>query len=146
MIGLMKKYLLILSAFLLLTIIYINYTSSNTSVDGRTKQVNFDLKSSNTLIDGLTKNLNVSKKVTKFTGTNKDKWIIVTSVNEPTEQIRKLASIKEFQLLVVGDTKTNQAWSYEGVIFLSIADQESLGLAIYPDIPFKSYTRKNIGK
>lgn len=75
----------------------------------------------------------------------KDKWIIVTSVNEPTEQIKKLAAIKEFQLLVVGDTKTNQNWSYGNSIFLSVADQEALGFEIYPDIPFKSYTRKNIG-
>ena len=76
---------------------------------------------------------------------NRDKWIIVTSVNEPTEQIKKLAAIKEFQLLVVGDTKTNQKWAFGNAIFLSIAEQEALGFRIYPDIPFKSYTRKNIG-
>jgi len=79
------------------------------------------------------------------TSSKKDKWIIVTSVNEPTEQIKKLASIKEFQLLVVGDNKTNQNWAYENTIFLSIAEQEALGFGIYPDIPFSSYTRKNIG-
>ena len=72
-------------------------------------------------------------------------WIIVTSVNEPTEQIKKLAAIKEFQLLVVGDVKTNQNWTHNNSIFLSVADQEALGFGIYPDIPFKSYTRKNIG-
>ena len=68
---------------------------------------------------------------------NRDKWIIVTSVNEPTEQIKKLAAIKEFQLLVVGDTKTNQKWAFGNAIFLSIAEQEALGFRIYPDIPFK---------
>ena len=76
----------------------------------------------------------------------KANWIIVTSVNEPTEQIKKLAAIKGFQLLVVGDTKTKKNWTHANSIFLSVADQEALGFEIYPDIPFKSYTRKNIGK
>jgi hypothetical protein len=80
-----------------------------------------------------------------------DNWIVVTSINKPTDQIRKLASIKEFQLLVVADRKTDPNWLrktdplYESVIFLSVDDQKNLGFQILDDIPFNSYTRKNIG-
>ncbi len=76
---------------------------------------------------------------------NFDKWIIVTSINKPTDQIRKLASIKEFQLLVVADRKTDPKWFLESVIFLSVDYQKNLGFQILDDIPFNSYTRKNIG-
>ena len=78
--------------------------------------------------------------------TYKEKWIIVTSVNEPTDQIKQLAAIKDFQLLVVGDKKTNQSWSYKNTIFLSLADQEALGFNTFVNTPLHSYTRKNIGK
>ena len=80
-----------------------------------------------------------------FKSMNIDKWIIVTSINKPTDQIRKLASIKEFQLLVVADRKTDPKWFLESVIFLSVDYQKNLGFQILDDIPFNSYTRKNIG-
>ena len=58
--------------------------------------------------------LNVEKHdlKAKKKSSNIDKWIIVTSINQPTEQIKKLASIKEFNLLVVEDKKTNNLLSY----------------------------------
>jgi len=86
-----------------------------------------------------------------FKSMNIGKWIIVTSINKPTDQIIKLASIKEFQLLVVADRKTDPNWLrktdplHESVIFLSVDDQKNLGFQILDDIPFNSYTRKNIG-
>ena len=76
---------------------------------------------------------------------NFDKWIIVTSINKPTDQIQKLASIKEFQLLVVADRKTDPNWHHKGAIFLGIDEQKTLGFQTTVDIPFDSYTRKNIG-
>ena len=53
-----------------------------------------------------------------------DKWIVVTSINEPTDQIKYLANIDQFQLLVVGDKKTNQSWHWKNAIFLSIENQD----------------------
>ena len=73
------------------------------------------------------------------------KWIVVTSINEPTPQIKRLASIEDFQLLVVGDNKTDQAWFYENTIFLNLNYQNSLPFSILKNIPLNSYTRKNIG-
>lgn len=77
--------------------------------------------------------------------TKNGKWIIVTSINEPTEQIKKLAAIDDFQLLVVGDKKTNQSWFFENTIFLNLQDQSNLGYKIFQNTPFNSYNRKNIG-
>ena len=80
-----------------------------------------------------------------FKSMNIDKWIIVTSINKPTDQIIKLASVKDFQLLVVADRKTDPNWYHEGAIFLGVDDQRTLGFRTFADIPFDSYTRKNIG-
>jgi hypothetical protein len=74
-----------------------------------------------------------------------DKWIVVTSINAPTDQIKYLANIDQFQLLVVGDKKTNQSWHWKNVIFLNIENQKKLEYKIFKTTPFNSYTRKNIG-
>ena len=85
------------------------------------------------------------KEIAKAKSTHSDKWIIVTSVNNPTEQIKKLAAIGGFQLLVIGDKKTDANWSHKNTIFLSLRSQQSLGFNVFDDTPLNSYTRKNIG-
>ncbi len=115
---------LFLIAFVLMTLIFISVQNNLTEPFWSTDQ---------------------SDPKSAFKSMNIDKWIIVTSINEPTGQIRKLASIRGFQLLVVADRKTDPDWFHKSVIFLSVYDQKNLGFQILDDIPFDSYTRKNIG-
>ena len=79
-----------------------------------------------------------------FNHPNKN-WIVVTSTSEPTNQIKKLANTKDFQLCVVGDMKTNQNWNFNNTVYLNIKKQEILNYKIFESTPFNSYTRKNIG-
>ncbi|RCN49766.1 hypothetical protein ANCCAN_04223 [Ancylostoma caninum] len=58
------------------------------------------------------------------------KWIVVTSTNLPTEDIKRLANISGWELVVVGDTKTPKTWSWKGVHFLGVEDQQRLGLGL----------------
>ena len=39
-----------------------------------------------------------------------DKWIVVTTINSPTEDVKKLAGIEGWKVVVVGDTKTPEDW------------------------------------
>ena len=39
-----------------------------------------------------------------------DKWIVVTTINSPTEDVKKLAAIEGWKVVVVGDTKTPTDW------------------------------------
>ena len=39
-----------------------------------------------------------------------DKWIVVTSVSMPTEQVKNLSKIKGWKLIVVADLKTPDNW------------------------------------
>ena len=39
-----------------------------------------------------------------------DRWIVLTSVNAPTNDVKKLAAIEGWKVVVVGDNKTPQDW------------------------------------
>jgi hypothetical protein len=77
---------------------------------------------------------------------NKRKCIIITTINEPTEQIIYYTKVIGWDLIIVGDSKTNDA-SYKNIdcIYLGLDEQQSLFPSIYNKIPLKSYTRKMFG-
>ena len=44
-----------------------------------------------------------------------DKWIVLTTVNSPTADVKKLAGIEGWKVVVVGDTKTPADWRYSNI-------------------------------
>lgn len=77
--------------------------------------------------------------------TDQKKFIVITSIFPPTEAVEKFAALSDWQLVVVGDKKTPQGWSYPGVIYLSPEDQEKLGVPFIAALPWNSYARKMAG-
>lgn len=39
-----------------------------------------------------------------------EKWIVLTTINAPTDDVKKLAEIEGWKVVVVGDTKTPVDW------------------------------------
>jgi STELLO glycosyltransferases len=76
---------------------------------------------------------------------NLDKWIVVTTINYPSAALKKLAALKDWHLVVVGDRKTPEDWQLENCEFLSIAKQQTLDYEIIKLLPENHYCRKNIG-
>lgn len=74
-----------------------------------------------------------------------EKWIVVTTIQYPTEQLRKLASLKDWHLLVVGDKKTPHDWYLDNGEYLSPERQQQLGYKLANVLPWNHYSRKNIG-
>jgi hypothetical protein len=97
-----------------------------------------------------------------------DKWIVITTINEPTDQVResplwplppaaclqrllfeqvkKLASTRSgWRVVVVGDLATPPDWSWANCVYLSPAAQHKLGYRIVARTPWNFYTRKNVG-
>ncbi|XP_059151066.1 uncharacterized protein LOC131937552 [Physella acuta] len=74
-----------------------------------------------------------------------DKWIIVTSIASPTEQVKYLAMLKDWRLVVVGDRKSPATWSLPSCDYLSVETQKQLGYDVIDHLPYGSYARKNIG-
>ncbi|CAC9605891.1 hypothetical protein [uncultured Gammaproteobacteria bacterium] len=77
-----------------------------------------------------------------------NKWIVITTINKPTEAIIKIASMSkvyDWSIVVVGDLKTPRNWNHPGVHYLSIDRQNELFPKISKKIPNNHYCRKNIG-
>jgi hypothetical protein len=74
-----------------------------------------------------------------------NKWIVVTTINHPTAAIRKLASQKDWHIVIVGDKKTPKDWNLDNCVFLDVEHQNSLGFRITNLLPYNHYSRKNIG-
>ena len=53
---------------------------------------------------------NIQRRRKTFDKEMYEKWIVVTSVAPPTDQVKKLSKIEGWKLVVVADTKTPSNW------------------------------------
>jgi hypothetical protein len=74
-----------------------------------------------------------------------ERFIVITSINDPTDAVRSYARIAGWQLIVVGDKKTRSNWHCEGATYLSPEKQLELGYRICDGLPWNHYTRKMVG-
>ncbi len=73
------------------------------------------------------------------------RFIIITSIFEPTEAVKNFAAVSGWQLIVVGDRKTPSNWQMENVIYLGPEQQEKLGYNVLKHLPWNHYCRKITG-
>lgn len=73
------------------------------------------------------------------------KYIVITSIFPPTESVKRFAKIADWKVIVVGDKKTPKNWNLKNVIYLSPREQLKLFPAFASNLPWNSYTRKNVG-
>jgi len=72
-------------------------------------------------------------------------YIIITSIFQPTEAVKKFAQNPNFKLIVVGDNKSPKDWSCENVVYLSLEMQHKLEFRLLKTLPINHYCRKMIG-
>lgn len=73
------------------------------------------------------------------------KFIIITTINQKTEAVKKFERFKDWQIILIGDKKSKDIKSENNITFLSIKDQEKLNFETIKRCPYNHYTRKNIG-
>lgn len=73
------------------------------------------------------------------------KYIVITSINDLTEAVRKFAEVREWHVILVGDKKTPSVDKHPNITFLSVEEQKKLGFKLYNFCPFNHYSRKNLG-
>jgi len=73
------------------------------------------------------------------------KFIVITTIFEPTEAVKEFANITNHQLIVVGDKKTPKEWKFDNVKFLSVEDQQQMNFETAKIIPYNHYCRKMLG-
>ena len=75
----------------------------------------------------------------------KDKCVIITTINKPTETIFKHINNKEYDVIIVGDNKTPDDYKNLNCIFLDIPSQKKLFPELSELLPYNHYCRKNLG-
>lgn len=75
----------------------------------------------------------------------KDRCVIITTINKPTETILKHINNKEYDVIIVGDNKTPDDYKSLNCIYLDIPSQQKLFTELSELIPYNHYCRKNIG-
>lgn len=77
--------------------------------------------------------------------TKVDKAIVVTTINKPTKEIGEYTPLQDWNVISVGDTKTPEDWRLEDITYLSPSLQDKLFPEFSKVLPWKSYSRKNMG-
>ncbi|KAF9162200.1 hypothetical protein DFQ26_003767, partial [Actinomortierella ambigua] len=72
-------------------------------------------------------------------------WIVVTTINPPTDAMRLLCDLEGWNVVVIADTKSPKEWKCGSCVYLSVEEQQCLQYGIVDAIPYRAYTRKNIG-
>lgn len=73
------------------------------------------------------------------------KVIVTTSINSPTEALRRFAMIPGWHLVVVGDLKTPRPYILDGVTYLSPEEQEAVAPRLSQLIGWNCIQRRNLG-
>jgi hypothetical protein len=73
------------------------------------------------------------------------KFIVITSIFEPTLAVKKFAALSDYKLIVVGDLKTPKNWNYSGVTYLGVDEQKELNSEFADLLPYNHYGRKMMG-
>jgi len=75
----------------------------------------------------------------------KDKCVIVTTINKPTESILKHINNPDYDVIIVGDNKTPDDYKNLNCIYLDIRSQKKLFPELSELLPYNHYCRKNLG-
>lgn len=77
-----------------------------------------------------------------------NKWIIITTINQPTIALKKISELVAsdgWRCVVVGDKKTPPDWSLQGIDYLSYDRQLEMYGRLAALLPANHYCRKNLG-
>ena len=75
----------------------------------------------------------------------KEKCVIITTINKPTEAIFKHINNKEYDVIIIGDNKTPDDYKNLNCIYLDIQSQKKLFPELSELLPYNHYCRKNLG-
>lgn len=73
------------------------------------------------------------------------KFIVITTINQPTPAIHAFSGLPDWEVVLVGDRKSADISSADNVTFLSVEQQLTLPFEFPSRCPFDHYSRKNIG-
>ena len=73
------------------------------------------------------------------------KVIVTTTINPPTEALRKFAALPDWQLVVIGDKKTPADFHIDGAIYVDPDEQEKYDPGLSDALGWNCVERRNYG-
>lgn len=73
------------------------------------------------------------------------RYIVITSIFEPTNAVRSFAKMDGYKLIVVGDKKTPRGWNCNNVDYTGLDKQEDSKFTLANVLPYNHYCRKMLG-
>jgi hypothetical protein len=83
-----------------------------------------------------------------MSGLGAGRWIVMTTINPPAtavEKVSRLCRDKGWSAVVIGDTRTPKGWHADGIDYLDVATQKKTFGDLADAIPYRHYSRKNLG-
>lgn len=74
-----------------------------------------------------------------------NKYLIITSINNPTKAVKNYAQMQGWNIVMVGDKKTPDDWDCDNIEYLSPDKQANLKFSIINELPWNQPSRANIG-
>ncbi|HPH96520.1 MAG TPA: STELLO glycosyltransferase family protein [Anaerolineaceae bacterium] len=74
-----------------------------------------------------------------------NKFIVITSIFNPTQAVLEFSRKPGYHLIVVGDKKTPVSWQCDNVDYVSVLQQEKSDFNLARILPYQHYCRKMLG-
>jgi hypothetical protein len=72
-------------------------------------------------------------------------FIVITTINSPTDSVKAFSQKEGYHLIVVGDKKTPVGWNSPNTKFISALEQDRLDAKWMKYLPWNHYSRKMVG-
>lgn len=67
------------------------------------------------------------------------KWVVITTINYPTDTVKRLSRSPGWRVVIVTDQKTPKDWQLDNVDILDMEKQKTLDYNILPLLPYNHY-------
>jgi hypothetical protein len=74
-----------------------------------------------------------------------DVFIVITSINPPTDAVEKFSKLSDCELIVVADEKSPIEWNVPEAFLFSVAKQATCEFQLAQSLPYNHYSRKMLG-
>jgi len=74
-----------------------------------------------------------------------NKYIVITSIFDPTNAVHSFSIMDNYKLIVVGDQQTPIDWHCNNVDYISLTEQEKMDFKLAKNLPLNHYSRKMLG-
>ncbi|EIE18111.1 hypothetical protein COCSUDRAFT_49414 [Coccomyxa subellipsoidea C-169] len=91
------------------------------------------------------KNLHVISSAPGLARDKHSNWVVITTINYPTDTVKRLAKAPGWRVVVVADQKTPRDWQLYNVDILDLEKQKELDYKVLALLPYNHYGRKNLG-